>query len=148
MYFSPPRPIASRSCRATITSLDTQHDADAQTRYDSTIAPSSSTLPAFASPFGNAPLEERARTYLHANCSNCHRGDKRPSLEFDKTLAQTQLCEAPAMLVPGNPSASPLVKLMRSTDPSVRMPKSAGSIIDEAGVKLIEQWVAAQKSCP
>ena len=107
-----------------------------------------STLPAFVSPFGAAPLEERARTYLHANCSNCHRGDKRPSLQFEKTLAETKLCEAPAAIVPGSPQTSPLVTLMRSTDPSVRMPKAAGSVIDEAGVKLIEDWIRARTTCP
>ena len=107
-----------------------------------------STLPAFVSPFGTAPLEERARTYLHANCSNCHRGDRRPALQFEKSLADTQLCSQPPLLVPGNPGASPIIKLLRSTDPSVRMPKNGGNVIDEAGVKLIEEWILSRATCP
>ncbi len=106
------------------------------------------TLPAFVAPFGTAPLEERARTYLHANCMSCHRGDKRPSLQFERSLADTKLCEAPAQIVAGDPAASPLVKLMRSTEPSVRMPKNAGMIVDEAGVKLIEEWIGSLATCP
>jgi uncharacterized repeat protein (TIGR03806 family) len=107
-----------------------------------------SSLAAFADPFGNAPLEERARVYLHANCSSCHRGDNRPSLLFEKSLADTKLCDAPALVVPGNPGASKLIALMKSPDSTVRMPKGAGSIIDAAGVALIEGWIAQRTSCP
>ena len=113
-----------------------------------TAPPKASTLPAFVSPFGTAPLEERARTYLHANCSNCHRGDRRPTLQFETPLADTGLCAEPPLLVPGKPDASRIITLMRSSEPSVRMPKNGGSVIDEAGVKLVEDWIAAQKSCP
>jgi hypothetical protein len=35
----------------------------------SSSIPASETLPAFADPFGDGPLEDRARAYLHANCS-------------------------------------------------------------------------------
>lgn len=109
---------------------------------------SAATLPAFASPFGNAPLEERARTYLHANCASCHRGDRRPALQLETSLADTGLCEEPPLLVPGKPEASRIVTLMRSSEPSVRMPKNGGNVIDEAGVKLIEDWIRSRTACP
>jgi uncharacterized repeat protein (TIGR03806 family) len=107
-----------------------------------------SGLPAFVSPTGTAPLEERARVYLHANCSSCHRGDGRPSLQFEKTLAETKLCEAPALLVPGNAAASPMIERMKSPDSTFRMPKNGGNVIDTAGVKLIEDWVQSRTTCP
>ncbi|MBX3221042.1 MAG: PQQ-dependent sugar dehydrogenase [Labilithrix sp.] len=106
------------------------------------------TLPAFVAPFGDGPLETRARVYLHANCSSCHRGDRRPALEIDKTLAETGLCDDPALIVPGDPAASRLVTLLESPDLTVRMPKNAGNVIDAAGVKLVSDWIRSRKSCP
>ena len=41
-----------------------------------------------------------------------------------------------------------MITLMRSPDSTVRMPKNAGSVIDTAGVKLIEDWVQSRTSCP
>jgi uncharacterized repeat protein (TIGR03806 family) len=114
-----------------------------------TSSPSAaSALPSFASPFGSAPLEERARVYLHANCSNCHRGDKRPSLHFETALADTRLCDAPSLLDPGHPETSRIVSLMKQADPTLRMPKNGGSVIDADGVKLVEDWIASRTTCP
>ncbi|MBX3217876.1 MAG: PQQ-dependent sugar dehydrogenase [Labilithrix sp.] len=114
-----------------------------------TSAPAAAaTLLAFVAPFGDAALEERARVYLHANCSSCHRGDKRPAFELGKTLAETGLCDDPALLVPGDPAASRLLTLLESPDLTERMPKNAGNVIDAAGVKLVSDWIRSRKSCP
>jgi hypothetical protein len=125
-----------------------QIDTLAKLGMFTTASSAASTLPAFVSPFGSAPLEERARVYLNANCSNCHRGDKRPSLRFETALGDTRLCDAPSLLVPGHPETSRIVSLMKEADPTRRMPKNAGGVVDPAGVKLVEDWVTSRATCP
>jgi len=102
---------------------------------------------AFVSPFGDAPIEQRARTYLHTNCAQCHRGPMVPNLHFDTALGDTQLCFE-KRLVPNAPEASTIVMRMRSDDPLFRMPRGSGLLIDEAGVGLIEAWIQGLTSCP
>jgi len=102
---------------------------------------------AFVSPFGDAPIERRARTYLHANCSQCHRSGLVPNLHFDTPLADTDLC-IEKRLVPGAPEASTLIMRLFSDDPTFRMPRGGGRLIDEAGVALIEAWIEGLTSCP
>lgn len=108
-----------------------------------------STLPAFIAPLGNGDIETRARTSLHTNCAQCHRDDMRPSLHFDTSLAMSGLCNPSApLVVPGSPATSPIISRMRDPDPTMRMPKGGGSIIDEMGVQLIEEWIRGMTSCP
>jgi uncharacterized repeat protein (TIGR03806 family) len=104
-------------------------------------------LSALPDPFGAASLEERARAYLHTNCSQCHRNAARPDLSYGRTLAQTRLCDTPALVVPGNHEASKLSQLMHSTDPNITMPKGAGNVIDMNGVTLIDQWIDSLTVC-
>ena len=78
-------------------------------------------------------IEARARAYLHANCSHCHRpGGGSPvamDLRYTTSLAATKTCGitptgsdlgiAGAKLVaPGDPPSSLLVRRMRSTTSS------------------------------
>ncbi|MFO0746853.1 MAG: hypothetical protein U1F43_14450 [Myxococcota bacterium] len=111
------------------------------------MAPAPPDAPAFVAPFGNAPLDQRARTYLHANCAQCHRAGRDPDLRYPRDLEATGLCNN-GRLVPGNPDASRLVTIMRENDATIRMPKSTGNVIDDAGVALIASWVASLSSCP
>lgn len=116
----------------------------------SKLAPSSST-PRFTA--GDA------RAYLHSNCSICHRdgnatGSANLDLRFDTPLDKTGLCNeakigfAKAKIVaPGAPADSVLVKRMRALD-ETRMPKLATSVVDEAGVALVEGWISSLASCP
>src|SRR5437868_13324443 len=58
-----------------------------------------STQPAMPDPADTAaPLADRARAYLHTNCSQCHRpGGPTPStmdLRYTTSLAQTKACDA------------------------------------------------------
>ncbi|MBX3186335.1 MAG: PQQ-dependent sugar dehydrogenase [Labilithrix sp.] len=108
--------------------------------------------------------EERARGYLHANCSMCHRegagaGAATFDLRIDKSFAETKTCDvapqagdlgvAGAKLVaPGDPSRSTLALRMRALDAS-RMPQLATRVVDEAGVSAIETWIRAlPAACP
>ena len=108
-----------------------------------------SRLGTFVEPFGEAPLNERARAYMHANCSHCHRGNARgPNLHFDTAEADMRLCGASPLVVPGSPANSRVIQLMSDPDPSMRMPRGSGNIIDARGVSLIEDWIRAKSTCP
>jgi hypothetical protein len=101
------------------------------------------------------PLDRRARAYLHANCSHCHRKWGGGNAEF-QLLAYLDLKETgtvdtrpgqgtfglrdPRVLVPGDPARSLIVYRMRLTGLG-RMPHVASSVVDEKGVRLVEEWV-------
>lgn len=117
---------------------------------------------ALVDPFGDAPLADRARSYLHANCGHCHRpggGGGRSGLvllaHVDEPSAYG-ICKRPVAagdgsggrlrdIVPGAPDESILVYRMESTDPEVKMPEIPNLLVDEAGVALIREWIAAME---
>lgn len=129
--------------------------------FDS-IAPGARPVPQLASLDGDAPLADRARSYLHTNCSSCHRpgsatGLAQLDLRVDTPLEATGLCGEPKagtygepgarLVLPGNAPASVLVKRMRATD-ATRMPKLASRVVDERGVSVVESWISGLRSCP
>lgn len=108
----------------------------------------------------NASLDDRARTYLHVNCSSCHRPDGPALGELDlrrqTALASTGLCapptqgnlglQAPQVVDPGDPANSVLWVRMR--DPGAyRMPPIASEVVDQDGVDLIGDWITGL-ACP
>jgi uncharacterized repeat protein (TIGR03806 family) len=119
--------------------------------------------PALAEPFGGDPnIEARARAYLHANCSQCHRpsggGGGTIDLRYTRTLAETQTCNAapksgaigPAdakIVFPGDPTKSILSLRVHATD-AKRMPPLAVRVPHEAGTKLLDDWIKALTACP
>lgn len=109
-----------------------------------------------------APLEGRARAYLHANCSFCHRpqgpGRGAADLRFDAPLADAQICDrspeagtlgvaGARLLAPGDPSRSLLSLRMRRTGAG-RMPPIGSAVVDTAGAALVEQWIGSVTVCP
>lgn len=127
--------------------------------------PDVKTLPGFVDPFGSAPLEDRARSYLHANCSHCHRpgGGATNSglvfLQWEETAAKYGVCKVPAAagpgtgghdydIKPGLPDESIVVFRMNSLDPEIKMPELPNRVIDTHGVQLIRDWIAAMPSTP
>ncbi len=113
-------------------------------------------------PEGTAPLEVRARAYLHANCSNCHRpeGGGRGTLDlrFTTGLKETTACNADAeagdlgvagakLLVPGDPSKS-LISLRPHAIGANRMPPLASSVVDDAGLAVVDDWIKSLATCP
>lgn len=113
-----------------------------------------------ADPYGSAPIEQRARAYLDANCSHCHRpGGEAGSTALDlraETLEPYSLgvCRAPVAagpgsggrhfdIVPGDPDASILVFRMESTDPELKMPELPTLTADSKGAELVRAWIAA-----
>ncbi len=103
------------------------------------------------------PLEARARAYLHANCGHCHTfgggGAVDLRLQFPTAVKEMKalgirpsrgdfgLPDA-CIIKPGDPFASTLVFRMAKFGRD-RMPHIGSDLPDEAGLKLIEQWIAA-----
>ncbi|MDB6025281.1 MAG: hypothetical protein JWM68_1504 [Verrucomicrobiales bacterium] len=120
-----------------------QLDALSEAGYFSASITNRSSLPALASVSNtNNSLEFRARSYLAANCSQCHRG---PSVglgswdaRFDISMANTVNSYNPLP----TPSQA-VVRHMRGM--SQRMPPIATSMIDQRGIDLMDAWL---KSIP
>ena len=109
-----------------------------------------------------APLSQRARAYLHTNCSQCHRpGGGTPSsmdLRYATSLSSTAACDAPPqggdlgigaaarIIAPGSPSNSVLVARANRRDAS-GMPPVASNMVDSAGVTLLQQWITGLATC-
>jgi uncharacterized repeat protein (TIGR03806 family) len=120
--------------------------------------------PLRAADSAGATDEERARGYLHANCSSCHRegsgaGAATIDLRVDMPLATTKTCNAAPqggdlgvpgakIVAPGDPSKSTLALRMRALDQN-RMPPLATHVVDEAGVLAVESWIRGlPATCP
>ena len=112
---------------------------------------------------GAASLDARARAYLHANCSQCHRPDApsgraRIDLRVGLPLAELGLCDqAPRagdldipgarLLVPGDPERS-IVSARMHTLGSTRMPALGSAQVDTAGLAVVDTWITALTACP
>jgi len=118
-------------------------------------------LPVIPNPAGTAPLAQRARAYLHANCGYCHRpGGTTPTsldLRFTTALSSTNACDVaptlgnlgitnPRLIAPGSAGSSVVVARMNRTGPDA-MPPLARHKIDASGVQLITDWVNGLASC-
>jgi hypothetical protein len=123
-------------------------------------------------PPANATIEQRATSYLHANCSFCHRpaddidctAEPCQDLRFGLMLSERNLCNvAPSKndlgvtgaknLVPGTPEQSLLwVRMTRPPDDSDgkhgRMPLIASYVVDQPAVDLIGSWISSITTCP
>jgi uncharacterized repeat protein (TIGR03806 family) len=105
------------------------------------------------------PIEARARAYLHSNCAHCHMkwGGGNADFELLATmdLKATKVLtdpprqgkfdlKDPGLVVPGSPERSMLLYRMKRLD-APRMPRVASSVVDEEGVKIVEQWIKEMK---
>ncbi len=146
-------------------------DAPIPTPYKpALIQPTTSQL---GSPPASASLEERATTYLHANCSFCHRAnpgdvdcttDPCLDLRYGVPLAQRSICNVtpakggftlsnPVTLAPGHPELSVLsIRMKQPADDSTghhgRMPQIASYVVDQDATALIDSWITSISACP
>ena len=111
-----------------------------------------------ADPFDVAqPLEARARSWLHVNCSGCHRfgagGAVAAHLNFDKPLKELRAVDAKPtrgdfglrearIISSRDPDLSTLLYRI-STEGAGRMPHIGSRLVDERGVRLVREWLAA-----
>jgi uncharacterized repeat protein (TIGR03806 family) len=114
-------------------------------------------FPRFVNPFDTqAPLEQRARAYLHANCAHCHRfgggGSAYLHLTYDLPLSELRAVDvAPSqgtfgiararLIAPGEPHRSVLLYRMAKLGGG-RMPRIGSYEVDPQGIDLIESWIA------
>lgn len=128
------------------------------------LAATPAELPAFADIADeSADLADRARSYLHANCSPCHQpgGPTPTALDFrwSTPLAGMNACDVEPgrseldidglkLIAPGAPAKSAVLLRMQSTDPAFMMPPLARHLVDNEGVALISAWISALDGCP
>lgn len=109
----------------------------------------------------NATVQQKARSYLHSNCSNCHQPNGPTpvtlDLRFSTPLAQMNICNlAPVagdlgianakILATGDPTKSVLLKRMQAID-TTQMPPLGRTIVDAQAMQIVSDWIAGLTSC-
>ena len=100
-------------------------------------------------------LEDRARSYLDANCAQCHRPQGTVGYfdaRYDTPLARQNLnggrvlidqrIEGARVIAPNDVWRSILFMRMNTTE-AFKMPPLAHNRIDERGVKLLREWIGS-----
>ncbi len=115
-----------------------------------------------ADPYGDAPVAQRARAWLHAQCAHCHQPNgftfegATLDLRYDTPLQAMDACEVGSastswnrhdiLLRPGDAEGSLL--LQRIEVPGLdRMPPGAQRL-DHEGVAAVRAWINGLQSCP
>jgi len=109
-----------------------------------------------------ASVEERARAWLHVNCSSCHDGSPASgidlNLDYYTAFSDTKACGVPpqkgdlgiegaVLIEPGKPDMSVLYKRTVHTG-LYKMPPIASPLIDSDGAELLYDWIASLGECP
>ncbi|MGB7768887.1 MAG: chitobiase/beta-hexosaminidase C-terminal domain-containing protein [Verrucomicrobiia bacterium] len=105
-------------------------------------------------------LEDRARSYLDANCANCHRPGGTVAYfdaRYDTPLAKQELIDGPVLIDEGidgphviapNDIWRSILYLRADTTEAFKMPPLARNTIDEQGMKLLRQWIESLPGPP
>jgi len=105
------------------------------------------------------PLEARARSWLHANCSHCHQpgGWSSPGMTMDlrytTDLGKAEICNVDTQYIvqiprikAGDARGSAIWR--RITSPNIdRMPPIGTSTVDPA-IEVVRQWIDSIAECP
>jgi len=106
--------------------------------------------------------ERRARSYLHANCANCHQpggpGGGDMDLRMATSLEDARICNVtpsgntlglitPVIVAPGDPDKSVLVLRMENLG-QYRMPPLATNVVDTQGMAVVREWISGLSECP
>jgi mono/diheme cytochrome c family protein len=106
-----------------------------------------------------AEVAARARSYLHANCAQCHveagGGNAQMELEFTTALAKARVRDVKPvhdsyglpearLVAPGHPERSVLLHRM-SHRGAGHMPPLATAVVDDEAVALLRTWIEQLK---
>lgn len=105
-------------------------------------------------------IATRARSYLHSNCSHCHRlggSNSNMDMRFGTAFAEMQLCNVNPQngnlgnpnakrLAPGSASDSLIIARMETLDDN-RMPPLASNVIHAEAVTILREWVNSLSDC-
>jgi uncharacterized repeat protein (TIGR03806 family) len=124
--------------------------------FSTDIGEDYSDFPKLADPMDTSKdIANRARSYLDANCSNCHRpegtGRSNMDLRFDVSLEEMHIINSDPELgnlgidnakriKPGAADSSVLYLRMLDLE-EFRMPPLATSLVDQEGADVIKQWI-------
>ncbi|MCB0283629.1 MAG: PQQ-dependent sugar dehydrogenase [Calditrichaeota bacterium] len=124
--------------------------------FNKDIGDNQEIFPKLANPSDiSESLQDRVRSYLDANCAQCHQpggtGVSTMDLRYTSSLSETKLInENPEqgdlgingakLILPGYPDSSVVFLRMSRTDDK-RMPPLAVSVPDSTGLKLLRDWI-------
>jgi uncharacterized repeat protein (TIGR03806 family) len=116
------------------------------------------TQPGLPALLGSAPVQQRARAYLHANCSMCHREGAGTGatldFRFDVSPAAAGVCRPAAFpgvadaqaIAPGDPARSTILLRMKDRE-SYQMPPLSTKRVDNDAIGVIEAWARSVTTC-
>ncbi len=110
----------------------------------------------------SATLEQRARSYLDANCASCHRPEGGPrstiDLRFHVDMGESGIVngdviddlgiEGGKVVVPGDLKKSILYQRISQLGTSIAMPPLAKNKLDDEAVSLIGNWILNMEPLP
>ncbi len=129
--------------------------------FSSAITSTQKTQKLFSLDHSTATITQRARSYLHSNCSGCHRPTGVSSvnldLRFATALSAMNACDARPMvedlgianarlIAPGEPARSVLLARMKARDGN-QMPTLGTHLVDDMAVQVVSDWIASLSNC-
>lgn len=145
-------PLTSRNANQLVTM---EHLEMFSSNVDTSAAALAALLTSASMQDGSASLEDKARSYLDANCAYCHQPGNPIQASFDARLS-TALADQQLLygethnslglsgmreIIPGDLEHSMLFKRISAVHRDYAMPPLAKNKLDGPGVELIEDWV-------
>ncbi len=129
---------------------------------DKTVGDPTKLTDKLSDPFGSGSVRDRARSYLHSNCSQCHRpmggGQGPQNFLFTTSDYDANICNADPtegdlgiagakLFVPADPTKSLISLRMKAVDGN-RMPPLGSRVAHTQGIAVIDAWITATTTCP